>query len=53
MNSKVPETVERLNNDTTPSRAIRIPSIVEMLVEMVPKKENCLSVQDCTDQLLR
>jgi hypothetical protein len=52
MNSKVPETVERLNNDTTPSRALRIPSIVEMLVEMVPKKENCLSVQDCTDQLI-
>ncbi|KAJ3628001.1 hypothetical protein MTP99_015332 [Tenebrio molitor] len=52
MNTKVPETVERLKNDTTPSRATRIPSIVEMLVEMVPKKENCLSVQDCMDQLI-
>jgi hypothetical protein len=52
MNTKVPETVERLKNDTTPSRTTSIPSIVETLVEMVSKKENCLNVQDCIDHLI-
>jgi hypothetical protein len=52
MDTKVPETVERLKNDKTPSRATRIPSMMEVLVEMVLNNENCLSVQDCIDHLM-